>query len=150
MGTLGISATIGSFVVSGISDWIGRRPVMIIMPFIGVILPLGAMYFDGSVWVLAAIFFIGWGVNGIFPLFMATVPSESVDPLHIATAVGLCMGIGEALGGVLSPTLAGMAGDRYGLAATLWIMFAITIVAGFLAMGLRETAPRFRGREAAA
>ena len=78
---------------------------------------------------------------------MATVPSESVDPLHIATAVGLCMGIGEALGGVLSPTLAGMAGDRYGLAATLWIMFALAIAAGFLAMGLRETAPRFRGKE---
>lgn len=149
MGTLGISATIGSFVVSGISDWTGRRPVMIIMPFIGVILPLGAMYFDGSVWLLAVIFFIGWGVNGIFPLFMATVPSESVDPLHMATAVGLCMGIGEILGGVLAPSLAGYAADQAGLTAPLWIMLAITIVAGFLAMGLRETAPRLKGREAA-
>jgi len=150
MGTLGISATIGSFVVSGISDQVGRRPVMIIMPFIGVILPLGAMYFDGSVWLLAVIFFFGWGLNGIFPLFMATVPSESVDPLHIATAVGLCMGVGEILGGVLSPSLAGYAADTFGLAAPLWIMFAITIVAGFLAMGLRETAPRFRAGESTA
>ena len=144
MGTLGISATIGSFVVSGLSDQVGRRPVMIIMPFIGIILPLGAMYFDGSVWLLAVIFFFGWGLNGIFPLFMATVPSESVDPLHIATAVGLCMGIGEILGGVLAPSLAGYAADTFGLVAPLWIMFAITIVAGFLAMSLRETAPRFR------
>lgn len=150
MGTLGISATIGSFVVSGISDWTGRRPVMIIMPFIGVILPLGAMYFDGSVWLLAAIFFIGWGVNGIFPLFMATVPSESVDPLHMATAVGLCMGIGEILGGVLAPSLAGYAADQTGLAAPLWIMLTITLLAGFLAMGLRETAPRFRAKAATA
>ena len=54
MGTLGISATVGAFLVSGLSDRIGRRPLMIAMPFIGVILPLGAMYFDGSIWVLAA------------------------------------------------------------------------------------------------
>lgn len=144
MGTLGISATVGSFVISGISDYTGRKPVMIIMPFIGVILPLGAMYFDGPIWIMYLIFFVGWGLNGIFPLFMATVPSESVDPLHIATAVGLCMGIGEILGGVLSPFIAGYAADMMGLQAPLWIMFAFSIIAGFLAMGLRETAPRFR------
>lgn len=143
MGTLGISATVGSFVISGISDYVGRKPVMIIMPFIGVILPLGAMYFDGPIWIMYVIFFVGWGLNGIFPLFMATVPSESVDPLHIATAVGLCMGIGEILGGVLSPSIAGYAADLAGLQAPLWIMFALTIIAGFLAFGLRETAPRF-------
>jgi predicted MFS family arabinose efflux permease len=144
MGTLGISATVGSFLISGLSDYVGRRPVMIIMPFIGVILPLGAMYFDGPMWVMYAIFFVGWGLNGIFPLFMATVPSESVNPLHTATAMGLCMGIGEILGGVLSPSIAGYAADLSGLQAPLWIMFGLTIIAGLLAMGLRETAPRFR------
>lgn len=145
MGTLGISSTIGSFVVSGISDYTGRRPVMILMPFIGIILPLGAMFYVGSVWIMAGIFFLGWGLNGIFPLFMATVPSESVDPLHTATVVGLCMGMGEILGGALSPTLAGYAADLAGLQAPLWIMLGITIIAGFLAMGLRETAPRLQG-----
>ena len=30
MGTLGISATIGSFAIAGLSDVIGRRPVMIV------------------------------------------------------------------------------------------------------------------------
>jgi len=118
---------------------------MIIMPFIGVILPLGAMFFHGPIWVMYIIFFVGWGLNGIFPMFMATVPSESVDPLHTATVVGLCMGIGEVLGGVLSPSIAGYAADLAGLQAPLWIMFGLTIMGGFLAMGLRETAPRFRG-----
>jgi ACS family hexuronate transporter-like MFS transporter len=144
MGTLGISATIGSFAISGLSDVIGRRPVMIAMPFIGIILPLGAMYFDGSIWLLAAIFFFGWGLNGIFPLFMATVPSESVDPRLVATAMGLSMGSGEVLGGVLGPSLAGMAADRYDLSAPLWIMFGLAIISGIIAFGLRETAPRRR------
>jgi predicted MFS family arabinose efflux permease len=60
MGTLGISATIGAFVISALSDRLGRRPLLIAMPLVAVILPLGAMYFQGSVWVLAAIFFVGW------------------------------------------------------------------------------------------
>jgi predicted MFS family arabinose efflux permease len=142
--TLGVSATIGSFAISGLSDRVGRRPVMIAMPLIGVILPLGAMYFDGSVWLLAAIFFAGWGLVGIFPLFMATVPSESVSPTRVATALGLCMGTGEVLGGVLSPALAGMAADRWGPNMPFWIMVGLTLAAGFVAMLLVETAPRRR------
>ena len=58
---------------------------MIALPFLGVILPLGAMYLDGPYWALLGIFFLGWGLVGIFPLFMATVPSESVAPARVAT-----------------------------------------------------------------
>ncbi len=146
MGTLGISATVGAFLISGLSDRIGRRPLMIAMPLIGVILPLGAMYYDGSVWVLAGIFFVGWGLTGIFPLFMATIPSESVDRRHIATVLGVCMGTGEIVGGVLSPSIAGFAADRSGLQAPLWIMLGLTVAAGVLALALRETAPRIMMR----
>ncbi|MBN8818309.1 MAG: MFS transporter [Sphingomonas sp.] len=149
IGTLGISATIGSFATSGLSDMIGRKPVMIAMPLIGIILPLGAMYWSGSVWGLAAIFFFGWGLNGIFPLFMATVPSESVDPRHAATALGLTMGSAEILGGVFAPGIAGAAADASTLAAPLWIMIALTIVSGIIAMFLKETAPSQVGARAA-
>ncbi|MBX5461428.1 MAG: MFS transporter [Steroidobacteraceae bacterium] len=146
MGTLGISATVGAFLISGLSDRIGRRPLMIAMPLIGVILPLGAMCFEGSVWVMAVLFFVGWGANGIFPLFMGTIPAESVDRAHVATVLGLCMGIPEVLGGVLSPTIAGKAADLFGLQAPLWIMLGLTIVAGLLGLGIRETAPRVLAR----
>ena len=64
MGTLGLSATVGSFVVTGISDRIGRRPVMIFTAYLGVILPLGALYYGGSTLILAAIFFFGWALTG--------------------------------------------------------------------------------------
>jgi len=146
MGTLGISATIGSFAISGLSDRIGRRPVMIAIPFIATVLPLGALFWGGSLWGLAAIFFVGWSVNGIFPLFMATVPSESVAPAHAATVLGLCMGSSELLGGVFGPLAAGWAADGQGLGAPMWIMVGLTVAAGFLAFGLRETAPSQVGR----
>jgi MFS transporter, ACS family, hexuronate transporter len=141
MGSLGISATVGSFVVSGISDRIGRKPVMIFTSFLGVILPLGALYYGGSVWILAAIFFLGWALTGIFPLFMGTVPSETVSHAHMTTAIALVMGSGEVFGGVLSPTLAGKAADIAGLSAPLWIMMGLCIAAGLLALALHETAP---------
>jgi predicted MFS family arabinose efflux permease len=150
MGTLGISSALGSFVVPGLSDWVGRKPVMVLVPLLGAILPLGALYYSGSAWVLAAIFFFGWALNGVFPLFMGTIPSETVNPRHVATALGVVMGTGEVLGGALSPAIAGWAADIAGLAAPLWIMFCLCILAGLLALGLEETAPRKLSRCAAA
>jgi predicted MFS family arabinose efflux permease len=141
MGTLGISATIGSFVVPGISDRIGRKPVMVFTSFLGVILPLGALFYGGSVWILATIFFLGWALTGIFPLFMGTVPSETVSLAHMTTAIALVMGSGEIFGGVLSPALAGWAADVAGLSAPVWIMMGLCVTAGLLALALHETAP---------
>ena len=141
MGTLGISATLASSAIPALSDRIGRRPVTIAMPLIAISLPLGALYYDGSVWVLAGIFFCGWAVTGIFPLFMATIPSESVDARHLAGALGVCMGAGEIIGGVLSPYIAGLLSDRVGLQAPVWIMLGLAIAAGVVALGIRETAP---------
>lgn len=149
MGTLGISATIGSFAIAGLSDRIGRRPVMVAMPLIAVILPLGALFFHGSIWALAAIFFVGWGLNGIFPMFMATVPSESVRPEQAATVFGLCMGSCEVVGGALGPQVAGWLADGFGLGAPLWLMAGLALVAGFCAFGLTESAPRVLARKSA-
>ena len=146
MATLGISAGIGSFVVAALSDRIGRKPAIVGFSLLGVILPLGAMFFTGSSWVLAAIFFFGWALNGVFPIFMATVPSESVDPRLTASLTGIVMGIGEVLGGVLSPFAAGMLSDSFGRSAVMWMMLALTVLAALVGMGLRETAPRVLAR----
>ncbi|MCX7282966.1 MAG: MFS transporter [Novosphingobium sp.] len=149
MATLGISAGLGSFVVPAISDAIGRRPVMIFFAFLGVTLPLGGLFFQGSTWVLAAIFFFGWGLNGLFPMFMATIPAESVDPRLTATLTGVVMGTGEVLGGVLAPFLAGALADVYGLSAALWLMLVCAVLAGLCALGLIESAPRVVARRTA-
>lgn len=142
MATLGVASAIAAFVIPGISDYLGRRPVMAIATFVGTILPLGAMYFDGPVIALGAIFFVGWLFNGIFPMFMATVPSESVPPAQVATAMGLAMGVGEIIGGVGAPSLAGKLSDIYGLTAPLWMLTILAVLGGATALFLRETAPR--------
>ena len=150
MATLGISAGIGSFAVTALSDRIGRRPAIVGFSLLGAILPLGALYLTGNAWLLAGIFFVGWALNGVFPLFMATIPSESVDPRLTASLTGVVMGIGEVIGGVLSPSLAGGLSDHYGRDAVMWLMLGLCILAGLVGCGLRETAPRVLARRAQA
>lgn len=149
VGALGIAAAVYSFVVSGLSDKIGRKPVMVALPFLSVILPLAAMYFHGSPYLLGAIFFVGWASCGVFPIFMATIPSETVDPHHHAAVLGLTMGACEILGGVFGPPIAGMLNDRFGPETFLWLMIVLAVISGFVAMGLRETAPAVLARRGA-
>ncbi len=149
MGTLGIAAAIYSIVVSGLSDIIGRKPVMVFLPFLSLLGPLGALYYEGSAVVLAGIFAIGWMVNGIFPIFMATIPSESFKPIHHATVLGLAMGACEILGGVAGPPLAGLLNDAYGLESFLYVLMGLALISGFFSLFLHETAPaalRRRGK----
>jgi len=141
MGSLEIAAAIYSIVISGLSDIIGRKPVMVVLPLLSVVGPIGALYFDGSAFVLAAIFFVGWAVNGIFPIFMATIPSETFSARHHATVLGLAMGSCEILGGVFGPPVAGALNDLFGLETFLWVLMVLAVISGFVAMGLKETAP---------
>ncbi|WP_126173856.1 MFS transporter [Altericroceibacterium xinjiangense] len=146
MGSLGIAAALYSFLVAGLSDVIGRKPVMVALPFLSVLGPLGALYFDGSAVVLAAIFFVGWAVNGVFPIFMATIPSESFDARHHATVLGLAMGSCEILGGVAGPPIAGLLNDMFGISAFLYVLILLAVLSGFFALLLKETAPAVLAR----
>jgi len=142
MAALGISAGVNSFVVPWISDRIGRKPTFVAVCLMGLILPLGALYYQGDSWlVMAVLFYFGWSLNGIFPLFMATVPAESVDPRLTATLTGVVMGTGEIIGGVGSPSLAGFFGDNFGRPAIMWFLIVLTLVGFVASLFLRESAP---------
>ncbi|GGD58182.1 MFS transporter [Erythrobacter arachoides] len=149
MGSLGIAAALYSFLVAGLSDVIGRKPVMVWLPFLAVLGPLGALLYDGSALVLAAIFFVGWAVNGVFPIFMATIPSETFPPVRHATVLGLAMGSCEVLGGVFGPVIGGMLNDAFGLDSFLYLLIVLSVISGFVAMGLQETAPAVLRKRAA-
>ncbi|MXO59919.1 MFS transporter [Altererythrobacter salegens] len=149
MAVLGVSSALCSFLIPWLSDLFGRRPVMSLFTFGGVILPLAALWYDGPAITLGLLFFVGWMFNGIFPMFMATVPHESVAPQQAATAMGIVMGLGEVLGGVLAPSLAGGLSDSYGLQAVCWLLVALALLGGTAALFLRETAPRILARKGA-
>ena len=51
------------------------------------------------------------------------------------------MGACEILGGVFGPTIAGMLNDAFGPETFLWLLMILAVASGFIAMGLKETAP---------
>jgi cyanate permease len=127
---------------------------MVFLPFLSLVGPLGVLLLDpagfadsgifglsGYATVLIPIFFVGWMVNGTFPIFMATIPSESFRPIHHATVLGLAMGACEVLGGVFGPPIAGMLNDMFGADTFLYVLMVLAVISGFVAMGLEETAP---------
>jgi MFS family permease len=147
MSVLGLSAAFFCFVVPRLSDHFGRRPVIVIFNLIGLSVPLFALHFHGSQLMLGTLIFLGWSASGTFPLFMGTVPSETIPTRYVATSLGMVVGLGEILGGVGAPALAGRAADLYGLKAPLIIMAACAIAGTVLATLLKETAPVRLGQE---
>jgi MFS family permease len=141
MSVLGLSAAFFSLVVPRLSDRLGRRPVVIAFNLVGLLVPLAALYFDGSLYALAALIFVGWSASGTFPLFMGTIPSETIPARYVATSLGMTVGLGEILGGVTSPAVAGWAADLYGLRAPIVMQAGCAIAGTVLALFLHETAP---------
>ena len=139
----GLPSMLYAFLIPGSSDFVGRRPIVIIMGAASALIPLGVLLSDpsGSVWPLFVLFGLGATVSGIYPLVMATIPSETVAESQLATVMALTMGLGEIIGGVASPTLAGIAADAFGPRAILWILLGMSIALFGFALGLKETAP---------
>jgi len=73
---------------------------------------------------------------------MGTIPSETIPARYVATSMGFMVGIGEILGGVGAPALAGTAADHYGLTTPLFIQIACAVAGALTALALKETAPR--------
>lgn len=142
MSMFGLTSMAFAFLVPGSSDVLGRRPVVISTSLIGALIPLGALFVDQPLWLVFVLFALGAAISGVFPLAMATIPSETVPPQQLATVLGLTMGLSEIIGGVLTPTIAGWAADAAGLGATLWILLGLSAVTCLLACFIRETAPR--------
>ena len=148
MSVLGLSAAFFSFVVPGLSDRWGRRPVVIGFNLIGAAVPLAVVYYTGSPYALAALVFLGWSASGTMPLLMGTIPSETIPARYLATAMGLVIGAGEVLGGVSSPAIAGWAADHYSLRVPMFMEAGCALIAAALGLFLTETAPARLARRA--
>jgi len=78
----------------------------------------------------------------VFATAERAVHPETVPPHQLATVLGFTMGLGEIIGGVFAPWIAGSAADSYGLGVTLWILVGLSVATGGLACFVQETVPR--------
>jgi MFS family permease len=148
MSMLGLSAVGSGPVAAAISDRVGRKPVLVVFCLLGLVAPLGALYYSGPLAGLAALIFIGWLGTGTYPLFMGTIPAETVSFRYAATCMGLIVCVGELIGGFLTPIAAGRAADLTTLQAPLFISAASAALAAVFSLFLIETAPAKRAMAA--
>lgn len=147
MAALGASgALVGALAGPAISDRVGRKPTIFVLCLLGALSPIAATLGAAPYPIVLALAFVGWAASGAMVLVMATVPAESVSAHRISTTIAIVQAVGELVGGVAAPVLAGKAADLYGLATPLYVEAACAFGAAALALGLYETAPQVRRR----
>src|SRR5690606_5772511 len=88
VGITGLATAICGFLVPAWSDRVGRKPAMILFCFGAAVTPLAAHWYEGPMWTLGLLLFLGWSGTGAFPLFMGVVPGESVSRSLAASSMG--------------------------------------------------------------
>ncbi|AZD02741.1 MULTISPECIES: MFS transporter [Pseudomonas] len=145
MSCLGGAWVLWGFGVAAISDRFGRRPTLVLFSLIAACCPIALLYANSPL-LMGVLMLLTYTGLGCFTLFMATIPAETVPREVMATALGMIMGIGELVGGFVSPTIAGFAADRFGLSIVMWISCGGALLAALLALFLKETAPAVLAR----
>jgi MFS family permease len=138
----GLGGLVGGVLIPALSDRFGRKPMTVLTGFASVLVPLALLTVASAPAMLGIAFVVGGLVVGCAPLVCAIIPSESVAPGRVTTAVALSMCSAELVGGVLSPPLAGLAADAWGLRAPFYLDIILALACGLLALALKETVKR--------
>jgi predicted MFS family arabinose efflux permease len=136
MGLLGVSGLVSSVIVPALSDKIGRKPVLLVAISIGILYPFAVYFLNGSGLQMPAMF-ITYCMMGTIPIIAAVIPSATVPDHLKAKAIGLVTAIGEIVGGVLIPALAGILSDSIDPSAFLWVSSGLAALAVFFVSKLK-------------
>jgi len=140
MSAIGLGSTLGTLALPTLSDFVGRKPVMI-GSTVGVAVSLWMLSqassdpFQLFLWLGAVHLFN----NACITLTVGPICAETVPPSLMATATGVVIACGELGGGGLAPMLAGQVADRFGIEHILWLPLGVMGIALVLTLLLRET-----------
>ena len=136
MGLLGVSGLLSS-IVPGLSDKFGRKKIIIIFSIVGALYPFIVYFLAGTALHLPAMF-LTYFMMGVLPIAAAVIPTEAVPARLRAKAIGLITAVGEIIGGVIVPALAGILSDNYEPSVFLWLAAALAILVAVSALKLEE------------
>ena len=140
MSAIGFGAMAGTLILPALSDWIGRKPVML-MSSAGTLIALSllATVAAKTSSLFACLFMVHFFNNALIALTVGPIAAETVPSPLMATASGVVIAAGELLGGGLAPIIAGQVAQRFGIDHILKLPQLMKAVGIVLCMALRET-----------
>jgi predicted MFS family arabinose efflux permease len=151
LSAIGLGSTLGTLALPWLSDFIGRRPVMILST-VGALISLLLLDATGATaWELfCCLFMVHFFNNALITLTVGPLCSETVPIPLMATASGLVIAVGELFGGGVAPVVVGQVAQRIGIEHVLWLPIVMMMVGFLLSLITKETRPetsRMNGRE---
>jgi len=149
MSAIGLGGFIGQLVLPGLSDRIGRKPV-VLGSFVATALCIGLLMRTGAepLTLFGLLFLTTFFNFSMICMTVGPITSESVPLPLVSTATGLVVGIGEVFGGGVAPALAGFIAQQHGIQYTLYLALGGALLGLLVASALRETAPARRAASA--
>lgn len=139
---IGFGGTLGMLTMPALSDWVGRKPVMILsvigaLVFVILLSRTGAQPLALFVYLLLALAC----VFSLITLTVGPLSAESVPASLMSTATGMVVGIGEIFGGGAAPALAGYVAKHFGIQFVMYLALAALVLGLMVTLLLVETAP---------
>lgn len=151
MSAIGFGGVSGAIALSGLSDFIGRKPAAIgAFAIAAVALVVFSTLGANPPLLFALLFVTAFFSLGVLGLLTGPIATEAAPAGLVASAIGLVSGAGEIFGGGLAPAIAGSVAQHYGIGATLLFALGGLGCGVLVACGFTETAPRLRDARQAA
>jgi len=145
MSAIGFGGSAGNLVMPGLSDRIGRRPVLAIGVVVGVACLVGlARTGPHPLPLFLWVFFTMWSVFANVTLTVGPLTVESVPARLMTTASGMVVGTGEVVGGAIAPAIGGFVAQHFGIAHIPYVAIVGMSLGIIVVLAVRETAPRGR------
>jgi len=143
LSALGFGASIGTVTLPWLSDYIGRKPVMV-LSVIGQIVGLIWMIQTGPVvgHLFALLFAVAFFNMAAICLTVGPLSAESVPEDLTSTASGMAVGVGEIFGGGVAPIIAGFVAHAYGIKYVPHLAVVALSIGFFVTLALKETRPK--------
>ncbi|MDT4796999.1 Hexuronate transporter [compost metagenome] len=143
MSAIGLGGFLGQLILPGLSDRLGRKPV-VLGSFVATGLSIWLLMHTGAepLKLFALLFATTFFNFSMICMTVGPLTGESVPAPLVSTATGLVVGIGEVFGGGVAPALAGYIAQHHGIQNTLYLALGGVVLGLLVATALRETAPR--------
>jgi len=140
MSAIGFGSTAGTIVIPAISDWIGRKPTML-LSVLGAIVFIWALKNCGPVPfnIFAFLFLTLFCIFGMIALTVGPISAESVPATLMSTASGLVIGLGEFFGGGVAPAIAGYVAKHFGIQYSMYVAIVALVIGLVVVCFLEET-----------